>query len=116
MAFLGGGVYVLRPHVHKKITNWAKGNIDECKKLQRKLRRSKIKDTIAIQTKLNKLQNSIKNNEIIIRYQSYLIRYQSSGQTTDKMPYNFRTGNPYWQFQEIFRKIVGILKCPIFPI
>ena len=82
MAFLGGGVYVLRPHVHKKITNWAKGNIDQYKKLRRRLRSSRTKDTIAISkffkmgtfeveynyevnsTKLNKL---IKINEWIIR-------------------------------------------------
>ena len=49
--FLGGGMYVLRPQVHRKITNWAKGNINQYKKLK--------------STRLNKLK--IKINEKIIR-------------------------------------------------
>ena len=44
-------MYVLRPHVHRKITNWAKGNITQYQKLKR--------------TRLNKLK--IKINEKIIR-------------------------------------------------
>ena len=52
LVFLGGGMYVLRPRVHRKITNWAKGNITKYQKLKR--------------TRWNKLK--IKINEKIIRW------------------------------------------------
>lgn len=41
---IGGGMFVLRPHVHRKITNWAKGNIIKYKELKStRLNRLKIK-------------------------------------------------------------------------